>query len=214
MSHPLKSIERQIRAQNLYTVRDLAGLLGVSIQSVRSVHAGGYLPGAAWESIPGGRGGGRYVWRGEQLLAALDLTLDDLPALDHQRYAPATLWRLGCGCEDCSAWHNASTKADRRQQAGERFPPDRREQLLALVAAGTVVKEAAEAVGVRTGQVYGACTTDPEFSRRLDEAGEALCVAASDPQCGSHALYRRRGCRGTACRKAHNLQTRPQTAAQ
>ncbi|MFD9593146.1 hypothetical protein ACFWA9_10350 [Kitasatospora sp. NPDC059973] len=207
MSHPLERARGRISSGTTYTVLDLAELLGVSVQSIRALHHGGYLPGVEWSSIPG-RGGGRYTWPGEQLLTCLDMNLDDLPPLDHDRYDPSTLWRLGCGCEDCTAWHAQSTRAYRRQAAEQQFPAARREELLALVQAGTDVKTAAPQAGVTHHQVYAFARTDDEFGRLLDAAAEALCVSAADSRCGTHAGYRHLSCRGTACRKAHAPETR------
>ncbi|MFF2548311.1 hypothetical protein ACFVUY_37940 [Kitasatospora sp. NPDC058063] len=211
MSHPLEHLRARLEPGATYTVRDLAELLGVSTQSVRVLHHGGYLPGSTWTGIPG-RGGGRHTWSGERLLACLGMDLAALPPLDHDRYGPATLWRLGCGCEDCTAWHAASTKGYRHRDAEERFPSALREELLAQVRAGTDVQSAARDVGLTHHHVYGFARLDAEFGRRLDEAGEALCVSAADSRCGTPAGYRHLSCRGTACRRAHAPETRPQTS--
>ncbi|MFE3504208.1 helix-turn-helix domain-containing protein [Kitasatospora sp. NPDC059146] len=213
MSHPLEQARARITADAPYTVRDLAELLGVSVQSIRALDHAGYLPGAVWSSIPG-RGGGRYTWAGEQLLACLDMDLDDLPPLDHDRYDPSTLWRLGCACADCTAWHAKSTRAYRQRAREQRFPPEKREELLALVRTGTPVKVAAPQVGMTHHQVYALARTNAEFGRCLDTAGEALCVSAADSRCGTHAGYRHLTCRGTACRKAHAPETRPAPTSQ
>ncbi|MEI5525550.1 hypothetical protein WB401_13395 [Streptomyces brasiliscabiei] len=85
--------------------------------------------------------------------------------------------------------------------------------MLELVSAGDVasVQEAAERVGVTTGQVYGLARRDEEFGKALDAAGEALCVDPGGPLCGRPAGYRS-GCRGAACRRAHTGTTTPDSS--
>jgi hypothetical protein len=198
MDHPLARVVDRLDPDALYRIPDLAGLLGLAISSTHTLASSGWLPGSDWERVPGADGR-RLVWTGAALVAAADT---EPLALDHDRYPPSTLWRLGCGCEDCLAWHNDDSRARRRTVADAQFPEQRRRQVLDLVAAGDVssVGEAAERAGVTLGQVYGLARRDDDFRASLDEAAEALCVGGD--RCGRPGGYRA-GCRGTACRRAH-----------
>ncbi|MEU9056532.1 hypothetical protein AB0D37_40125 [Streptomyces sp. NPDC048384] len=120
-----------------------------------------------------GADGTRLVWTGAALIAAADT---DPPPLDHTRYAPSTLWRLGCGCDDCLAWHNADSRERRRVLADAAFPEQRRQQVLELVAAGDVasIEQAAERAQVTPGMVFGLARRDDAFRAALDEAAMAL----------------------------------------
>lgn len=199
MSHPLASLVDRIDPAALYRIPDLAELLGLSRSSAMALELSGWFPGSGRERVPGARGV-RRVWTGAALIAAAGI---DPPPLDHGRYAPSTLWRLGCSCDDCLAWHNADTRGRRRAVSDERFPQEKRDQVLELVAAGDVasITEAAKEAGVTAGQVYGLALRDAEFRAALDEAGMALCRGGD--RCGRPAGYRQ-GCRGTACRLAHH----------
>lgn len=208
MDHPLKAVLGQVKARQRYAVRDVAELLGVAVESARALDRGGWLPGGSYEPMPGAVGGRRKVWTGAELRAAAEV--EELPPLDHSRYAPATLWRWGCGCPECTAWHNASTGQWKRGRAEQAFPAQARARLLELVADGAEVKDAAAELGLpSSATVYARARWDAEFSEALDEAAGALCKDAADSRCGTPAGYRWMRCRATACRRAHNPDTRP-----
>ncbi|MCC2280867.1 hypothetical protein LKL35_36705 [Streptomyces sp. ET3-23] len=198
MDHPLARVVDRITPNARYRAPDLAELLGLARSSTDTLILSGWFPGAEWERVPGADGR-RRVWTGAALIAAADT---DPPALDHNRYAPSTLWRLGCGCDDCLAWHNADSRDRRRAVADAAFPAQRRRQVLELVAAGKVgsIEEAAALAEVTPGQVFGLARRDEEFRAALDEAAVVLCVGGD--LCGRPRGYRT-GCRGTACRRAH-----------
>lgn len=198
MQHPLAPLVDGIDPDALYRIPDLAELLGLAKSSTITLAISGWFPGAEREPVPGARA--RQVWTGRALIAAAET---EPPELDHDRYAPSTLWRLGCGCEDCLAWHNDDTRERRRAAADAAFPEEARRLVLELVAAGDVatVAEAAKEAGVTAGQVYGLANRDEEFRAALDEAGMALCRGGD--RCGRPVGYRQ-GCRGTACRLAHH----------
>ncbi|MFE5037137.1 hypothetical protein [Streptomyces sp. NPDC056683] len=198
MDHPLARVVDRIDPDARYRVADLAELLGLARSSTQTLAISGWFPGSEWERVPDAAGR-RRVWTGAALIAAADT---DPPALDHDRYAPSTLWRLGCGCDDCLAWHNRDSLTRRRAAADAAFPEQRRRQVLELVAAGDVanIPEAAVQAGVTAGQVYGYARRDDDFRAALEEAAVALCVGGDG--CGTHRGWRL-GCRGTACRRAH-----------
>jgi hypothetical protein len=202
MDHPLARVVDRIDPDARYGTADLAELLGLARSSTSTLALSGWFPGSEWERVPGAHGR-RLVWTGAALIAAADT---DPPALDHTRYAPSTLWRLGCGCDDCLAWHNADSLTRRRAAADVVFPEQRRRQVLELVAAGDVatIEEAAARAEVTPGQVFGLARRDDDFRAALDEAAVALCVGGD--QCGRPCGYRN-GCRGTACRRAHRPLT-------
>ncbi|MGW1617448.1 hypothetical protein ACWCQZ_50995 [Streptomyces sp. NPDC002285] len=149
--------------------------------------------------MPGADGGRQRVWTGAALMAAADT---DPPALDHSRYAPSTLWRLGCACDGCLAWHNGDSRQRRRAVSDAAFPEQRRRQVLELASAGEVdtIEEAAAQAEVSPGLVFGLARRDDAFRAALDEAAVGLCVGGD--LCGRPNGYRT-GCRGTACRRAH-----------
>nr|WP_119589442.1 hypothetical protein [Streptomyces scabiei] len=198
MDHPLVRVLDRITPDARYRAADLAELLGLARSSTNTLILSGWFPGAQWERVPGADGR-RRVWTGTALIAAAD---SDPPALDHARYAPSTLWRLGCGCDDCLAWHNADSLARRRAASDAAFPEQRRRQVLELISAGDVdsMEEAAARAEVSSGLVFGLARRDEGFRAALDEAAVALCVGGA--LCGRPRGYRT-GCRGTACRRAH-----------
>lgn len=204
MEHPLARVIDRIDPAALYRVPDLADLLGLARSSTWALVQSGWFPGVEYEPVPDGTGR-RQVWTGAALIAAADT---DPPALDHTKYAPSTLWRLGCGCDDCLAWHNADSRDRHRRASDDAFPEQRRRRVLELVASGTVtVKEAAAQAEVTVGQVYGYARRDQEFERLLDEAAASLCRDPGGSRCATPGAYRA-GCRGTACRRAHTPTTR------
>jgi hypothetical protein len=198
MDHPLARVVDRIDPDARYRAGDLAELLGLARSSTNTLALSGWFPGFEWERVPGADGRQR-VWTGAALIAAADT---DPPALDHTRYAPSTLWRLGCGCDDCLAWHNADSRTRRRADADAAFPAQRRRRVLELVAAGDVdsIQAAAVKAGATPGQVFGLARRDDDFRAALDEAAVALCVGGD--LCGRPRGYRL-GCRGTMCRRAH-----------
>ncbi|MEU5445778.1 MULTISPECIES: hypothetical protein [Streptomyces] len=200
MDHPLAHAVDRIDPAALYRSDDLAELLGLARSSVNTLALSGWFPGVTWERSAGGR---QRVWTGAVLIAAADT---EPPALDHSLYAPSTLWRLGCGCDSCLAWHNADSRTRRRTAADAAFPEQRRQEVLDLISAGAVatIEEAAAQATVTPGQVYGLARRDVDFRAALDEAAVALCVGGE--RCGRPCGYRQ-GCRGTACRRAHRPLT-------
>ncbi|MFE7664731.1 hypothetical protein [Streptomyces celluloflavus] len=195
----------QIAPQELYTVRRIAALLDMAPTSVSSLLSHGFLPGSRLR--PHARGGRVHVWTGRQLLriARRPVRVE----YDHAKYAPATLYRVGCRCRVCMAAHSAESWQRRRALAEEAFSSEQRRQVLALVEAETPVHEAAEQVGVTPQQVYGRANWDLEFAEQLDEAAWSLCVfGPEDPQCSTAGGYRgnerggRPACRGTGCRES------------
>jgi hypothetical protein len=205
VQHPLAAVVDRIDPDALYRIPDLAGLLGLAPGSTHSLALSGWFPGAERERVPGAAGV-RQVWSGAALIAAAGI---DPPPLDHTRYAPSTLWRLGCGCDDCLAWHNTDSRDRRRARSDAAFPPQKRRQVLDLITAGDVtsIVEAAERAGTSPGLVFGLANRDPAFRAALDEAANALCVGGD--RCGRPIGYQA-GCRGTACRRAHRPLTTPQ----
>lgn len=204
MQHPLAGVVDRIDPDALYRTPDLADLLGLALSSTNTLALSGWFPGAERERVPGADGV-RQVWTGAALIAAAGT---DPPPLDHTRYSPSTLWRLGCGCDTCLAWHNADSRSRRRARSDAAFPEQRRRQVLDLVAAGDVatIEEAAERTGVTPGQVHGLARRDDTFRAALDEAATALCIGGD--RCGRPCGYQA-GCRGTACRRAHHPLTTP-----
>ncbi|QKZ20300.1 hypothetical protein [Streptomyces chartreusis] len=203
MDHPLTRVLDRVVPDAQYRAPDLAELLGLALSSTNTLILSGWFPGAAWERAPGTDR--RRVWTGAALIAAADT---DPPALDHSRYTPSTLWRLGCGCDGCLAWHNADSRQRRRAAADAAFPEQRRRQVLELVSSGDVdsIEEAAARAKVSPGRVFGLALRDQDFRAALDEAAVALCVGGD--LCGRPIGYRT-GCRGTACRRAHRPLATP-----
>lgn len=201
--HPLAAYQERIDQAGVYTVRDIAALMETSESNVRGMATYGWLPGSRMR--PHARGGRRYTWTGRQLvrIARRPLRL----TFDHERYAPQTLYRVGCRCSTCRDAHAAESREWRRALAEELFPARKRRQVLDLVEAGTPVGEAARQVGVTQSLVYGRASRDVEFAEALDEAAWALCLLGQDsPQCSTPATYRgnrssRPPCRGTGCRE-------------
>ncbi|MFE7032411.1 hypothetical protein ACFU9Y_19040 [Streptomyces sp. NPDC057621] len=196
----------RIDPEKVYTVADIARLLGVSVSSVKGMAGYGWLPGGCMQAHA--RGGRQHIWTGARLL---ELTHQPLVVeYDHERFSPVTLYRVGCHCDICTQAHAEASKAQRRASAEETFPAESRRRLLEQIAGGMPVAEAARAVGVTRNRVYGRAEWDPNFAQELDEATWALCVAGKDsPVCGTAGGYRgqpdrlngRPGCRGTACRE-------------
>lgn len=198
MEHPLAPIVNQLDPDALYRAADLAQLLAMPVKTIGIIAQGAWLPDTRYERVPGSTIT-RKVWTGKALI---DASRTEPPDLDHIRYTPSTLWRLGCACDDCLAWHNADTRDRRRVKSDAAFPKQQRRALLDLIASRqvTTVAEAAEQVGVTHGQVQGLARRDRAFREALDEAAVALCAGLD--HCGRARGYSL-GCRGTACRRAH-----------
>ncbi|MGW0491142.1 type I-E CRISPR-associated protein Cse1/CasA [Streptomyces olivaceus] len=211
--HLLAPYADDIDPEQLYTVRQIASLVGLAVTSIYSLTAHGYLPGG--KPVLEGPGRSRRVWTGQELLALVSQP----PAIvyDHDTFAPATLWRVGCRCDRCTDWHNASTAQARRQTADEKFPAPARQAVLELVAGGMSVADAAQLAGVTLHQVYGRATRDEEFADALDEAAWALCVLGQDhPQCSTATAYASHSgppCRGTGCREWRRAASRQERTA-
>ncbi|MEU5978474.1 hypothetical protein [Streptomyces sp. NPDC047315] len=196
----------RIDAAQVYTTRQLAELLELPLSSVPGMVSHGWFPGSRMR--PHRRGGRVHTWTGKQLLRLARRPLE--VEYDHERYAPAALYRAGCRCLSCVREHNTASRERRRALADQEFPSEKRAQLVALVQGGMPVVEAAVEVGVAVGQVYGRATWDAEFAEGLDEAAWSLCVLGDDdPACSTAGGYRgnergrspRPACRGTGCRE-------------
>ncbi|OKI74952.1 hypothetical protein AMK11_35135 [Streptomyces sp. CB02414] len=204
--HPLADYAEQIDPQETYTVRRVAALLGMASTSVSGMVTYGLLPGSRVR--PHARGGRQHVWTGKQLLRLAKRPVR--VQYDHEKFAPATLYRVGCRCAACVDAHSAESRERRRALAEEAFTAEQRRRVLDLVAARTPVAEAAKEAGVTLHQVYGRANWDAAFAEELDEAGWSLCVLGQDdPQCSTAGGYRgnergeapRPACRGTGCRE-------------
>lgn len=196
--HPLAPYAGQITPDAVYTLRGIASLMGMSLTSATNLNTHGLLPGGRIRV--GDRGRKLHVWTGARLLrlASRPVRLE----LDHTRYAPTTLYRVGCRCAVCASAHTAETVARSRALSEQALPAPARARLLKLVEEGATVPEAAAAVGVTHQQVYGRAGWDAEFGEALDEAGWFLCTLTPDhPSCGTASRWRRGGCRGTGCRE-------------
>ncbi|MEE1764455.1 hypothetical protein [Streptomyces sp. SP18BB07] len=215
--HPLAEYAERIDAAKVYTLRQLAELMELAPSSVSGMARYGWLPGSRMK--PHRRGGRAYTWTGKQLLrlAARPIRVQ----YDHERYAPSTLYRVGCRCPACVRAHSADSQERKRALADEAFPAEERARLVALVVDATPVAEAAAEVGVTVGQVYGRATWDAAFAEEIDEAAWSLCVLGqTDPACGTPSGYRgnprgqspRPACRGTGCREWRRSQSQVERA--
>ncbi|MFF8464873.1 hypothetical protein ACF071_29520 [Streptomyces albidoflavus] len=216
--HPLAPYAEQIDPEAAYTVHRIAALLGMAPVSVSGMATYGLLPGSRMR--PHARGGRQRVWTGKQLLR-----LTQRPVrvqYDHERFAPVTLYRVGCRCHACVAAHTAESRERRRALAEEAFTAEQRKRVLDLVETQTPVAEAAERAGVTLHQVYGRANWDAEFAEALDEAGWSLCVLGqAHPQCSTASGYRgnergqahRTPCRGTGCREWRRGMAQQERAA-
>ncbi|MFD8594541.1 hypothetical protein ACFV1L_06030 [Kitasatospora sp. NPDC059646] len=200
LPHPLSSVRNRIDSDADYTVKTLASATGYSRSHIKTLALAGDLPGTT-------RPGVGYRWAGKDVLDAINEGAAN-PDFDHDKYAPSSLWRMGCRCSDCANEHLADLRKWRREISQRDFPEPLQKRLLALVGAGTSVKEAAELLGLTSVRVYAEARVDEEFGALLDKAAEALCVDAADHRCGTPTGYRRLACRGTACRLAHSPVTR------
>ncbi|TGB05587.1 hypothetical protein [Streptomyces sp. MZ04] len=216
-THPLAPYADQIDPQGVYTVRGIAALLGMAHASVSGMATYGLLPGGRMR--PHARGGRQHVWTGTQLLRIAKRPVR--VQYDHERFAPATLYRVGCRCHVCVAAHSAESLERRRALAEEAFTAEQRMRVLDLVETQTPVAEAAEKAGVTLHQVYGRANWDAGFAEELDEAGWSLCVLGQDhPQCSTASGYRgnekgqhRPPCRGTGCREWRRGMAQQERAA-
>lgn len=215
--HPLAAYTDRIDPAKVYTLAELAELLELAPSSVSGMARYGWLPGSRMK--PHRRGGRTYTWTGKQLarLAARPIRVQ----YDHERYAPSTLYRVGCRCPVCVRAHSSDSQERKRALAEEAFAEEKRARLVALVADATPVAVAAAKVGVTLGQVYGRATWDAAFAEDLDEAAWALCVLGQeDPGCSKASGYRgkpggstpRPACRGTGCREWRRGQAQVERA--
>ncbi|MFE4496096.1 hypothetical protein ACFRKD_26945 [Streptomyces niveus] len=217
--HPLAPYTDQLALQEEYTVRRVAALLSMAPTSVSGMVSHGFLPGSRLR--PHARGGRQRVWTGKQLARIAQRPVR--VKYDHEKFAPATLYRFGCRCLACTKAHSAESRERRRALAEEAFTIEQRRRVLELVAAETPVPEAAEKVGVTLHQIYGRANWDVEFAEELDEAGWSLCVfSQDDPQCSTASGYRgnergtapRPACRGTGCREWRRETSQQERAAE
>ncbi|MCX4976522.1 hypothetical protein [Streptomyces sp. NBC_00620] len=216
--HPLAEYADRIEPAKVYTVRQLAELLELAPTSVSGMAGYGWLPGSRMR--PHRRGGRVYTWTGKQLLRIAGRRIR--VQFDHDRYAPATLYRVGCRCPMCTQAHNADSQQRRRAMAEEVFPAEKRARVVGLVTGQMPVGDAAAEVGVSLGAVYGRAVWDAGFAEALDEAAWSLCVVGEDdPACGTASGYKgnasgrspRPACRGTGCREWRRGQSRQERAA-
>ncbi|KUF17382.1 hypothetical protein [Streptomyces silvensis] len=212
-SHPLAPYTDKIAADGLYTLPDLAALMGISRSSAHVLAAHGAFSSNGADP----RRGRTRQWTGAELL--LMATRPVRITLDHAQFAPETLYRLGCRCDGCMDAHAAASREWKRTAADQKFPAPQREEVLRLVAQGTPVPTAAAAVGVTPHCVAGRATWDTAFADALDQALWSLCTwGQTDPQCGTAAAYRGSrdhttpGCRGTACRSWRRGASRQERA--
>ncbi|MEU2354360.1 hypothetical protein ABZ599_15565 [Streptomyces misionensis] len=189
MEHPLAHAVDRIDPAVLYRSDDLAELLGLARSSVNTLALSGWFPGFTWEREPN-VGGRQRVWTGAALIAAADT---EPPALDHSRYAPSTLWRLGCGCDSCLAWHNADSRTRRRTAADAAFPEQQRQEVLDLISAGAVatIEEAAVKAEVTRGRCTGSpaatTTSGPRSTKPPSRCASAASGAADRAATGRAA---------------------------
>ncbi|MFE1784225.1 hypothetical protein ACFW9F_16985 [Streptomyces sp. NPDC059506] len=206
--HPLAEYTGRIDPGARYTVRALAELMEASVSSVRGMAAYGWLPGGRLAPTPGTKP--HWEWTGKELLRRAQRRLRVV--LDHDRFAPASLYRVGCRCDRCVAAHVEESREWRHNLADERFPATARNRVLELVSTGTPVPKAADEVGVTAATVYGRAAWDRTFAEALDKAGAALCLLGEDnPWCARPTAYRQ-GCRGTQCRKWRREAARKERA--
>ncbi|MFC5805814.1 hypothetical protein [Streptomyces formicae] len=95
--HPLAPHADRIDPLEVYTVRRVAALLGMAPTSVSGLVTHGFLPGSRLR--PHARGGRQHVWTGKQLLRIAKRPVR--VEYDHAKFAPATLYRVGCRCPAC-----------------------------------------------------------------------------------------------------------------
>nr|WP_233109082.1 hypothetical protein [Streptomyces sp. 14R-10] len=204
--HPLAPYVKQINPEEVYTLRQVAALLELAPTSVSGMVQHGWLPGSRMR--PHTHGGRQHAWTGKQLIRIANRPVK--VTYDHEKFSPATLYRVGCRCPVCVRAHSEDSLSRRRALAEDAFNVEKRTLLLDLVARQTPVAEAAEQVGVTTWQVYGRATWDAAFAESLDDAAWSLCVLGeSDSRCSTAAGYRgwetgaspRPPCRGTGCRE-------------
>ncbi|MFI6688365.1 helix-turn-helix domain-containing protein [Streptomyces sp. NPDC050485] len=212
--HPLAEYTQQIDPDRVYTVRQLAEILELSPSSVQGMARSGWLPGSRMR--PHRRGGRVHTWSGAQLLRIANRPVK--VTFDHDRYAAATLYRVGCRCPLCVRAHSKDSLQRRHALAEEAFPYEARRRVLELVEAQMPVSEAAAEVGVTLRQVYGRANWDAGFAEDLDEAAWSLCVLGEDdPACATPSGYRgsanRPACRATGCREWRRAQARQERAA-
>ena len=212
--HPLRPYRERIDPDATYTVRQIAGLMDMSLSTASGMATYGWLPGA--QTRPRMRTGGREAyWSGAQLLELADTT----PHIeyDHQAYSPLVLYRVGCRCDRCRSAHTSHDLRRRRAMAEMGLTRAQRARLIALVRSGISLPDAAGAVGTTVGRVYGRTTWDAAWAQELDEACWALCALGEhDPRCGTPTAYRgagrgaerQEGCRGTGCRERHREASR------
>jgi hypothetical protein len=96
---------------------------------------------------PHARGGRQHVWTGKQLLRLAERPVR--MQYDHERFSPATLYRVGCRCAAGVAAHSAESRECRRALAEESFTTEQRRRVLDLIAAQTPVAEAAKEAEVQ-----------------------------------------------------------------
>lgn len=211
--NPLSTATDRIDPHEVYTSKRLAEVLGVRRADVSLMRVAGWLPDGKRRALSSTPGGARYEteWTGRQILTAARRR--EQPPLDHERYSPVTLWRIGCRCEPCTQAHNKETRARCWAAADAAFPENARVVLLAALTLGTPLPDAAAAVGVNPAQVYGRAKWDTEFSQALDEAGWGLCaLGRTDARCSTGTAYRHDRCRGTGCREMRRESSRRERA--
>lgn len=118
-------------------------------------------------------------------------------------------WRAGCRCSECRTAHNDGSRTFRRRVVDtRRFPPKLRDRLLALIAAGVHITDAAAALRTSQQAIHRYARVHPEWGAELDEA--LMGGRAPEVPHGTEAGYRHHRCRCPECRQAHH---RPRTPA-
>lgn len=119
---------------------------------------------------------------------------------------PTTLYRYGVHTQHTVAAKNEASRHYRRGLADAMFGQDARARVLAAVAAGTPLPDAAAAEHVSAAQVHGRARWDTAFRAALDEALEAYSEPYKSRHCGTPTGYRN-NCRCGPCRAAHSAET-------
>ncbi len=112
-------------------------------------------------------------------------------------------WRTRCRCAECRTAHNDGSRAHRRRIVDTRqFPPKIRSRVLALIAAGVHITDAAAALKTSQQAIHHYARVHPEWGAELDEA--LFAGRSPDVPHGTETGYRNHRCRCPECRTAHH----------
>jgi hypothetical protein len=111
-------------------------------------------------------------------------------------------WRRGDRDVSARQAHNDQTRAWRQELAAARFPAGQRRRLLAMLASGTPIQEAAATVGVTVQTVFGARAWARGWGGELDES--LMAGRRDDISHGSSHSYKVHRCRCPECRRAND----------